>query len=228
MTQDQVDAIGDFLDRCSVTSQPHVKAHWSDVSIRCVQKDWDTEDARLCIEGGKPIIRTYPAVEKLTREHQAFVVLREFGDYILSKAPEEMEIEWRQKLVLPTTEQVNAFQQRLNQGFDSYQEVVASLKSPLDRLVAAHLANALMYNGQAFSGASNVNVREWGPTKELATGVRYFSIVPLTSAYCPRAVHKDFGSAFASCVVYDLKTVLHTDVKNALRGLIDRIVAAAR
>lgn len=229
MKQEQVNSIGDMLDRCSITSQSHVKSHWRDVEIRCIGKDWDTETARLYVEGGtKPVIFVYPAVEKLTPEHQAFVVLREFGDYLLSKAPAEMEVEWRQKLVLPTTEQINAFQQRLNQGFNSYQEVVGSLKSPIDRLVALHLSNAMMYNGQAFTGASNVNVREWGPTKEFATLTRYYSIAPLTSAYCPRDIHKDFGSAFASCVVYDLKTVLHTDVRLALRGLLDRIVAAAR
>lgn len=228
MKQEQVNAIGEFLDRCSITNQSHVKAHWRDVEVRCISKDWDTENARLFIEGDKPVIFVYPVVETFTPEYQAFVILREFGDYLLTKAPEEMEVEWRQKLVLPTTEQINAFQQRLNQGFDSYQAVVDSIKSPVDRLVALHLANAMMYNGQAFAGASNVNIREWGPTKELATMTRYFSLTPLTSAYCPREIHKDFGTAFASCVVYNLKTVLHSDVKNALRGLIDRIVAAAR
>lgn len=229
MKQEQVDNIVSLLDRCSITSQSHIKAHWRDVEVRCKSKDWDTETARLCIEGGvKPVIYVYPVVDTFTPEHQAFSVLREFGDYLLTKAPKEMEVEWRQKLVLPTTEQINAFQQRLNQGFNSYQEVVDSLKSPVDRLVALHLSNAMMYNGQAFAGASNVNVREWGPTKEFATLTRYYSLAPLTSAYCPRDVHKDFGTAFASCVVYDLKTVLHSDVRFALRGLIDRIVAAAR
>ncbi|MGV0949097.1 MAG: hypothetical protein ACOYB3_00185 [Azonexus sp.] len=229
MKQEQVKRIGDYLDQCSVTIQSHVKSHWRDVEVRCLGKDWDTETARLYVEGGtKPVVYTYPIIEKLTQEYQAFVVLREFGDYLITKAPAEMDVEWRQKLILPTTEQIDAFQQRLNQGFTSYQEVVDSLKSPLDRLVALHMANAMMYNGQAFAGASNVNVREWGPTKEFATMTRYFSIAPLTSAYCPRDIHKDFGCAFASCVVFDLKTVLHSDVKQALRGLIDRIVAAAR
>lgn len=229
MKQEQANRIGDYLDRCSISSQSHIKAHWRDVEIRCLGKDWDTENARLYIEGTtKPVIYTYPVVETFTADYQAFVVLREFGDYLLTRAPDEMDVEWRQKLVLPTNEQINAFQQRLNQGFNNYQEVVDSLKSPLDRLVALHMANAMMYNGQAFAGASNVNVREWGPTKEFATLTRYYSIAPLTSAYCPRDVHKDFGTAFASCVVYDLKTVLHSDVKLALRGLLDRIVSAAR
>lgn len=229
MKQEQVDRIENYLDRCSVSSQSHVKSHWRDVEVRCIGKDWDTETARLYIEGNtKPVIYTYPVVDTFTAEYQAFVVLREFGDYLLSKASDEMEVEWRQKLILPTTEQINAFQQRLNQGFDSYQAVVDSLKSPVDRLVALHMANAMMYNGQAFAGATNVDVRQWGPTKEFATLTRYFSIAPLTSAYCPREIHKDFGTAFASCVVYDLRTVLHSDVKQSLRGLIDRIVAAAR
>jgi len=229
MKQEQVDRIENYLDKCSVSSQSHVKSHWRDVEVRCIGKDWDTETARLYIEGNtKPVIYTYPVVETFTADYQAFVVLREFGDYLLTKASAEMEVEWRQKLILPTTEQINAFQQRLNQGFDSYQAVVDSLKSPVDRLVALHMANAMMYNGQAFAGATNVDVRQWGPTKEFATLTRYYSIAPLTSAYCPREIHKDFGTAFASCVVYDLKTVLHSDVKQALRGLIDRIIAAAR
>lgn len=229
MKQEQVDRIENYLDKCSVSSQSHVKSHWRDVEVRCIGKDWDTETARLYIENNtKPVIYTYPVVETFTADYQAFVVLREFGDYLLTKASAEMEVEWRQKLILPTTEQINAFQQRLNQGFDSYQAVVDSLKSPVDRLVALHMANAMMYNGQAFAGATNVDVRQWGPTKEFATLTRYYSITPLTSAYCPREIHKDFGTAFASCVVYDLKTVLHSDVKQALRGLIDRIVAAAR
>lgn len=229
MKQEQVDRIENYLDKCSVSSQSHVKSHWRDVEVRCIGKDWDTETARLYIEGNtKPVVYTYPVVETFTADYQAFVVLREFGDYLLTKASAEMEVEWRQKLILPTTEQINAFQQRLNQGFDSYQAVVDSLKSPVDRLVALHMANAMMYNGQAFAGATNVDVRQWGPTKEFATLTRYYSIAPLTSAYCPREIHKDFGTAFASCVVYDLKTVLHSDVRQALRGLIDRIVAAAR
>lgn len=228
MKQEQVDAIGKFLDKCSITSQSHVKAHWRNVEVRCIGKDWDTETARLYIEGDKPVIYTYPVINSFTPEYQAFCIIREFGDFLLSKAPDEMEVEWRQKLILPTTEQIDAFQQRLNQGFDSYQAVVDSLKSPVDRLVALHMANAMMYNGQAFAGASNVNVREWGPTKEFASQTRYFSIVPLTSAYCPREIHKDFGTAFASCVVYDLKTVLHSDVKNAIVSLISRIVESAR
>jgi len=228
MKQEQVNNIGDLLDKCSVTSQSHVKSHWRDVEVRCLGKDWDTETARLYVEGDKPVIYTYPVVDTFTPEYQAFVILREFGDYLLTKAPDEMEVEWRQKLILPTNEQIDAFQQRLNQGFSSYQEVVNSLKSPLDRMVGLHMANAMMYNGQAFAGATTVKVREWGPTREFATLTRYYSITPLTSAYCPRDIHKDFGTAFASCVVYDLKTVLHSDVKKALRGLIDRIVAAAR
>lgn len=228
MKQEQVDKIGEYLDRCSTTSESHVKAYWRDVEVRCISKDWDTETARLYIEVEKPVIYVYPVINSYLPEYQAFCVLREFGDYLLSKAPEESELAWRQKLVLPTTEQIAAFQQRLNQGFPNYQEVVNSMKSPVDRLVALHMANAMMANGQAFAGATNINVREWGPTSEFATLTRYYSLVPLTSAYCPREIHKDFGSAFASCVVYNLKTVLHSDVRSVLVGLIDRIVNSSR
>lgn len=228
MTKQDTDNIANLLDKCSLTQESCVKAHWRDVEVKVLKDDWDTETARLRVgEDGKPVIYVYPALAKFTHNHRAFCVLREFGDYLLTKTPEEMDLQWRQKLTLPTTEQIDAFQQRLNQGFKSYAEVVESLKSPIDRLIAAHLANAMMANGQAFAGATNVNLREWGPTAEFATLRRFYSLTPLTSAYCPRDIHKDFGCAFASCVVYDLKTVLHTQVKDALREIIKRIVTSA-
>jgi hypothetical protein len=228
MTKQDIDSIASLLDKCPLTQESNVKAHWRDVQIKVLKEDWDTETARLRVsDEGKPCIYVYPVLAKMTPDYRAFCVLREFGDYLLTKTPEETELMWRQKLTLPTTEQIDAFQQRLNQGFKSYTEVVESLKSPIDRLIAAHLSNAMMANGQAFAGATNINLREWGPTSEFATLRRYYSLTPLTSAYCPRCVDKDFGSAFASCVVYDLKTVLHTQVKDALREIIKRIITAA-
>lgn len=229
MKKEIADSIEDYLDKCPVTNKSHVRSHWKDVDIRCVKQDWDTETTRLYVEGGtKPVIYTYPVIETLNEKYQAFLVLREFGDYLLSKATPEMTEVWDKKLVVATVEQVNAFQSRLNTGFSSYQEVVDSLKSPIDRLVALHLSNALMYNGQAYAGASNIDVREWGPTSDLANGTSYYSLVPLTSAYSPRSVHKDFGTAFASYVVYGLSGVLHSDVRDAMVGLVERIVDSAR
>lgn len=229
MTKQDLDHIKELLDKCPLTQESNVKAHWGETEVKVLDHDWDTETARLRVgEDGKAIIYTYPVLAKYTQDYRAFCVLREFGDFLLTKAPEEMDLQWRQKLTLPTTEQINAFQQRLNDGFKSYAEVVESLKSPVDRLVASHLANAMMANGQAFAGATNVDLRQWGPTSEFATMKRYYSLTPLTSAYCPREIHKDFGSAFASCVVYDLKTVQHTTVKEGLREIIKRIITAAR
>ena len=228
MTKQDVDHINELLDGCPLTQESNVKALWREVEVKVLDRDWDTETARLRIaEDDKAIIYVYPALGKYTSEHRSFCVLREFGDYLLCKAPEEMDLHWRQKLILPTTEQVTAFQQRLNQGFKSYAEAVESLKSPVERLVATHLANAMMANGQAFAGTSNLDLRQFGPTAEFATLKRYYSLAPLTSAYCPRDVHKDFGCAFASCVVYDLRTVQHTAVKEGLREIVKRVITAA-
>jgi hypothetical protein len=199
------------------------------LEFKVLSKDWDTETARLFIDDNdKPTVFLYPCLSRFTPEHQAFCVLREFAQFLLLKASDEMETHWKQKLTLPTQDQIDAFATRLNQDFKSYADVVASLKSPVDRLVATHLANAMMANGQAFAGATNVNVRKWGPTQEFAGCRRYFSLVPLTSAYCPREIDRDFGSAFASMCVYDLKTVLHTQVKDALVQIIERIINTAR
>ncbi len=229
MTKDEISQINRYIDQCQIADTAHIRAHWQDVEFRVLQKDWDTETARLFIqEGDKPVIFLYPCLSRYTPEHRAFCVLREFAYLLLLKAPEEMETHWKQKLVLPTQDQIDAFASRLNKGFKSYAEVVNSLKSPVDRLVATHLSNALMANGQAFAGACNVDVREWGPTQEFANCRRYFSIVPLTSAYCPREIDREFGSAFASMCVYDFKTVLHTQVKDALVQIVERIINQSR
>jgi hypothetical protein len=229
MTKESLNLVKERLCQCQIARIPHVKAHWNDIAFKVLSKDWDTENARLSIQkGDKPVIFTYPVLDKMTPDFQAYYVLREFGEYLLLKAGSEMDTHWRQKLAYPTCDQIDAFQTRLNQGFKTYQEVVDSLKTPVDRLVATHLANAMLINGQAFAGASNVDVRKWGPTQEFANLRRFMSLVPLTTAYCPRHVHEEFGCAFASCVVFDLKTVLHTSVKDALQQLIERIINSAR
>lgn len=229
MTKESLNAIKERLAQCQIANVPHVKAHWNDIEFKVMEQDWDTENTRLMIqEGDKPVIFIYPVLDKMTPDFQAYYVLREFGEYLLLKAGAEMETHWNQKLTYPTCDQVDAFQTRLNQGFKTYQEVVESLKTPVDKLVALNLANAMLVNGQAFAGACNVDVRKWGPTQEFANIRRFMSLIPLTSAYCPRHIHEKFGCAFASCVVFDLKTVLHTSVKQALQQIIERIINAAR
>lgn len=237
MTKEALTAVGEYLNRCQIARAPHVKSRWSHVELRNLAQDWDTETARLLIQdtksepvGGsdRPTILIHPCVDKFKPDYQAFCVLREFGYYLLLNAPVEMEVAWRLKLVLPTVAQIDAFQARLNGGYTSYAAVVESLQTPIDRLVASHLANAMMANGQAFAGAANVDIRKWGPTQEFANLRRFYSLVPLTSAYCPRTLDKEFGSAFAACVVYDLKTVTHSSVKEALQQLLERIINSAR
>jgi hypothetical protein len=229
MTKEAINQVKERMNHCQIAKAPHVKGHWSDITFKVLQKDWDTETTRLFIqEGDKAIIFIHPCVSKLSPDFQAFYILREFGEYLLMKAGPDLETHWRQKLTFPTTDQIDAFQTRLNQGFKNYAEVVKSMKTPVDRLVASHLANAMLINGQAFAGACNVKVREWGPTQEFANLRRFYSLIPLTTAYCPREVSKDFGCAFASCVVFDLKTVLHTSVKEALQQIIERVINSAR
>jgi hypothetical protein len=229
MTKDQLNKVGGFLERCQLAGAPHIQSHWKSVEFRNLKKDWDTETTRLFIqENGKPIIFLYPVLDTYKLEFQAMCVLRAFGEFILTKAGEDSQTEWAQKLVLPTVDQVSAFQQRLNEGFNSYREVVESLKTPVDRLVATHLANSLMSNGQAHAGACNVDIRKWGPTQEFANLRRFYSLAPLTSAYCPEKIHKNFGDAFASCVVDDLGTVLHTAVAETMKQLIERVLNSAR
>ena len=88
MQKQDVDFITELVGKCPLTQESSVKAHWRDVSVKVLRDDWDTETARLRVgDDGKPVIYTYPVLDKYTQEHRAFCVLREFGDYLLTKAP---------------------------------------------------------------------------------------------------------------------------------------------
>ena len=225
MDQEKLSEIGRRLEASPISGRPHIKSAWAALQFKGLNNDWFDEDARLDADGA--IIYLYPILDKYEPEYANYAILREFGNALLAKAPEDARTIWEQKLAIATPEQVDAFKAKLGQGYKSYAEVVDSITTPVDRLVATHLANAMLSNGQAYAGAENVDVRQWGPTAELANMTRFYSLAPLTSAYCPRTIHENFGSAFAASVL-DLKFCRHSSVASALNQIVSRIADMAR
>ena len=191
--------------------------------------DWFTEDARISIDDeDKPTIYIRPVVNSYIPDYQAYVILREFGEYLYSLCSKDTVERWEHKLVVPNIGQIDAFQNKLKESYETYGDLVASFLYPVDRLIAIHLANALIANGQQIKDSKNLDIRNYGPTTDFANCSAFYSITPLVSVYAPRDVTKEFGCAFAGSVVYDLKCVLKADVAVELKGIVRSVANSVR
>jgi len=216
------------LESCPITNKPHVLSFWDRVKwlVHNIQEFPDT-DAEVARDGSMTI-NTFPSLTHKKEDKIAFELVWEFGILVYNNASDETKNRWDLKLVLPSNDQIDAFQGKLHEGFKSYQGLVESFSTACDRLVALNLANAMISNGQAFEGAFNVDVRKFGPTQEYANLKRYHSLKPLIGAYAPRLLDDCFGYALADCVCREFKSVRRTDVAESLRTLIGNILDTTR
>jgi hypothetical protein len=227
MTYDQINAAEEAMKQCPVMSQPHVLAQWKKVNWDVYPAQLVSADAEVSREKAGTI-NLYPSLEKKSQPEINYTLIREFAEMLYRCAPNALRRVWQLKLALPTKDQVDAFQLRLNQGFKSYRAVVESLHAPVDRLVAIHLANAMIANKLAFAGASNVDIRTWGPTSQYACLKRYHSLNPVVGAYVPQKVYMNFGEAVAESVLNNMKIASHTQVAKGIQGIIEKIVNLLR
>ena len=181
----------------------------------------------------EPIIRLHPNLLKNPDAGRA--VLREFGKFILRRGGERGEAIWDKKLSVPDEEHIDQFAKKLTdpelrKTCRSYEEILQSYPQKghsVERLIAIHMANALIANNIPYTDSVGVDVKTWGPTSEFANQRKYHSLVPLTSAYCPPMIHLDFGSAFAELIVNDLHSVQDASVAYALKGVIRNVIKRA-
>jgi hypothetical protein len=121
------------------------------------------------------------------------------------------------------------FQGKLSSGeYPTFQAIVQSIERATDRLVAIHLSNGLLSNGQTVVSSRNLNVLQWGTTSEFATGQKPYSLIPLVSVYAPADVYQHFNAAFADCVLSDLSSVAETSVRTAYKSLIHKVTEIFR
>ncbi len=154
------------------------------------------------------------------------VFYRAIGDWLFNNSPTTAREIWNKQLVAADPSVGAAFDAKLSSGqFSSWRALVESFDGAVNRLVALHIANALIANGMPIGDAVGLKVVDWPMTSEFATGKRPMSIIPLTSAYCDANQIASFGAAFAASITGSL-SCSRTDVKRVLKQCIDTVVAS--
>jgi len=162
-------------------------------------------------------------------------ILREFGLLLLAKGGERSQSIWDKKLITPTPDQVNTFEQALKDEknrstCNRYEDLINTYPEKgqsVNRLVGIHIANALLANNIPFADSIGVNIHKWGPTAQFCRLKKYFSLVPLSSAYSPPEIHRCFGCAFAALVLNNLGQVMDSSVTFALKTIIRNVIKRA-
>lgn len=189
-------------------------------------------DVELCRKGGA-VINLYPGLEKVAvAPHK---ILREFGQFVLVRAGDRGEAIWRNKLDVPTEQQVATVKEKLadpelRKTCKTYKDVLDTYPSTggsVDRLVFINIMNALLANNIAYTDSVGVDIMTWGPTAEYCNRKKYHCLVPLVSAYAPADVYNDYGHALAAMVTDKLANVRDSSVAFALRGIVQRIAKIA-
>lgn len=182
---------------------------------------------------GNAVICLYPPLEKMP--DAARRVLHEFGSFVLLRAGERGAAIWKNKLDVPTAEQIAMANQKLadpelRKTCQTYKDVLDSYPEKggcINRLVYINLMNALLANNIAYKDSVGVDIMTWGPTTEYANLKKYHCLVPLVSAYAPADVYNDYGYALASMLIDGLGCVRESSVAFALRGIVQRIAKMA-
>lgn len=179
---------------------------------------------------GRSTIHLYPSLEKSNDATQK--VLREFGNLVMARSGERGEALWRNKLDVPTKEQIDTAKHKLADPelrvtCKTYKDVLDSYPDKggsVTKLVFINIMNALLANNIAYRDSVGVDITTWGPTYEYTNLKKYHCLIPLVSAYSPADIYNCFGYAMASMIADGLTSVADSSVAFALRGLIQRIV----
>ena len=235
----EIDFMSTLKDVIKETSQllidhplwPELRELWH--TIQWQQAPGEAGDGAGLSPAAEPIIRLYANL--LTNPNAGKAVLREFGKFLLRRGADRAEAIWDKKVCIPDQEHLDEFAKKLGdpelrKTCKSYEEVIQSYPQrghSVERLIAVHLANALIANNIPYRDSIGVDIKAWGPTAEFASRRKYHSLVPLTSAYCPLEIHADFGCAFADLIINDLNDVQDESVAYALKGIIRNVIKRA-
>lgn len=190
-------------------------------------------DSAVLDRQGNAVIHLYPALEQQPQAH--LKVLREFGQFVLLRAGDRGAAIWKNKLDVPTKEQIETVRSKLEdpalrKECRTYKDILDRYPDKggsVDRLVYINIMNALLANNISFSDSVGVNIMSWGPTAEYCNLKKYHSLIPLVSAYAPADVYNDYGHALAAMVTDKLGQVRDSSVAFALRGIVQRIAKMA-
>ena len=220
MSKQLVTKAGSLLEAHEVGGISPVMRLWKGVTWKIVQNtSW--RPYQLDAEG---VILLYANLTS-EREPERWV-LQAFGDLLLAAAGPTAQNQWAQLLDKPSTELVATINAKLRskterEGLDTYAAFVGKFKTPYDKFVAMNFANALMKNGVPFGQSQGIDLTNYGPTQEYATGMRSHSLKSF-EGYTGYA--GNFGAAFADWVKTDLKGTRDSSIQEALRRIIKKII----
>jgi hypothetical protein len=214
-----------------VGHKTHVKNLWNKIEFQVNNERKTENDASL--HPSKDLIALYPALLDKEPAEADTIVLREFGLLLLRKAGAHCQERWTKKLLVPYESQISAVQSRLQDAAiraanSTYREVVETFTTAMDRLVCLNIGNALLANGVSFPSSQGIDIKVYGATSEYASGRKYHSIIPFTSAYAPREVHNCYGCAFAEMVINKMRSIREKSTANSLEILIRDIADQAK
>lgn len=227
--QEIIKAAGEQLLAHSLGQLKQVTDLWNSVQWVSCRNQVGTTEAERCRETGESI-RLYPKLQESPTAAKA--VLREFGLLALDKTGNAGQAVWTKKLHRPDPAHVTKFSTmladaELRKQCHTYKDLLDRYPQKghsVERLVAIHLANALLANNIPYPSSQGVNIYEWGPTLAYANGKKYGSIVPLTSAYSPEDIHNCFGCAIAAWVLGEFVHVKDDSVAVALKEVILTVI----
>jgi hypothetical protein len=216
-----IDAAGEQLKGSPLGRMSHVMADWNAINWKPVDQETGA-DAQVMLNQPDTII-LYPLLAKRTPAYQQAALLREFGISVFKRhATDLAKKTWEEKLCLPLASQIEAVQERLRDPLhSSYEGIVTSFSTCLDRYVALNICNALLRPQRVpRESAKNLNIYEWGSTLEYASLRRSHRIVPFVHAYGSRPLAECPGVALAEMLANEMRAVRESSVAEALRRVI--------
>lgn len=177
--------------------------------------------AMLVQSGGQGCVHLFKNFQSSPRAVQD--LLDSYGELILMTSGQAGNEIWNRKLALADIGVGDQFNEKLKSGkYSSFRSLVESFSGAVERLVAIHLANALIHSRVSYPDAQNIDVFTWPQTEALANGKVPFSLTPLVSAYCDPDTWRSWPVAFRHRVLGTL-TCGRADVLTEFKKVIDAV-----
>jgi hypothetical protein len=216
-----IDAAGEKLKSSELGRMSHIVADWNAINWKPSEQEIGTE-AQVVL-GQPDTVVLYPLLARRSEEWKQAALLREFGISVFQRhAGELAKRTWEEKLCLPEAAQISAVQERLkDQAHATYDAIVESFTTCMDRYVALNICNALMRpQFTSRESALNLSIYEWGSTLEYANLRRTHRIVPFVHAYGSRQLAECPGVALAEMIVNEMRSIRESSVARAFRRVI--------
>jgi hypothetical protein len=167
-----------------------------------------------------PVFRANPGILES-------VLIHELGHrYWFNYVPGFKRSLWNKKYTPANRSTIDRIQHLLKtKKYNRYMDLVDDFDNPNERLVAIHVANALIVNKYPAKLTGELDIREHPATKDFCKGSRPYSLIPLISAYAREADYEDYAETFRAFVESNGKLTQLRDasVREALLDLFNRV-----